>query len=222
MPLGAVLGALILHPCNESFGRRMSIIISCVLYTVGAALEAGAVNYAMMLTGRLVMGVGVGLEGGTVPVYVSESVTSRQRGNLVSLYQFNIALGEVFGYVVAAIFVDVTGNWRFILGSSVVFSTILLVGMFFLPESPRYLMHKGRAVEAYGVWKRIRGFGNPEDKEEFFDMRASIEAERADQHRVDAKYAWMDLVREPRARRAFVYANIMVSLGQLTGVNAIM
>lgn len=63
MPLGAVAGALILGPCNEFLGRRMSIIVSCILYTIGTALEAGAVNYGMMLAGRLILGAGVGLEG---------------------------------------------------------------------------------------------------------------------------------------------------------------
>lgn len=61
-------------------------------------------------------------------MYVAESVERRLRGNLVSLYQFNIALGEVLGFVVAAIFIKVEGNWRFILGSSLVFSTIMFIG----------------------------------------------------------------------------------------------
>jgi len=68
MPLGAVAGAILISPCNEYFGRRMAIIISCILYTVGAALEAGAINYGMIVAGRVVLGMGVGLEGGTVPV----------------------------------------------------------------------------------------------------------------------------------------------------------
>jgi MFS family permease len=82
----------------------------------------------MIVAARVILGIGVGLEGGTVPVYVAETVERRIRGNMVSLYQFNIALGEVFGYVVAAIFLHVEGNWRYILGSSLVFSTTMLVG----------------------------------------------------------------------------------------------
>ena len=129
MPLGAVGGALLLAPVNETLGRRMAIIISIILYTIGAALEAGAQSFGMIVGGRVILGLGVGLEGGTVPVYVAETVERRIRGNLVSLYQFNIALGEVFGYVVAAIFLNVKGNWRFILGSSLVFSTIMFFGL---------------------------------------------------------------------------------------------
>ncbi|KAF7161216.1 hypothetical protein CNMCM6106_008542 [Aspergillus hiratsukae] len=221
MPLGAVGGALILSPANEYLGRRMAIIVSCILYTIGAGLEAGAIDFGMMFAGRFILGMGVGLEGGTVPVYVAESVPGKIRGNLVSLYQLNIALGEVLGYAVAAMFFGVAGDWRYILGSSLVFSTILLVGMLFMPESPRYLMHKGRAVEAYGVWKRIRGFDAYESKEEFLGMRQAVSAEN-DEKASTKKWAWLDFFTNPRARRAIVYANIMVFLGQFTGVNAIM
>src|SRR5689334_22192209 len=122
----------------------------------------------MIIAARVILGLGVGLEGGTVPVYVAETVERRIRGNLVSLYQFNIALGEVLGYAVAAMFLHVPGNWRYILGSSLVFSTIMLAGMFFLPESPRFLMHKGRVLDAYKVWKRIRGVETREARDEFF------------------------------------------------------
>ncbi|KAJ5109890.1 hypothetical protein N7532_002535 [Penicillium argentinense] len=221
MPLGAVAGALILSPSNEYLGRKMSIIVSCILYTIGAALEAGAINFGMIFSGRFILGMGVGLEGGTVPVYVAECVPTRIRGNLVSAYQLNIAIGEVLGYAVAAIFVDVKGNWRYILGSSLVFSTILLVGMVFMPESPRYLMHKGRDVAAYSVWKRIRGFNDYDSKDEFLGMRQAVTAESEEQAST-GKYAWMDFFNKPRARRAIVYANVMIFLGQFTGVNAIM
>ncbi|KAF3026458.1 hypothetical protein E8E14_012537 [Neopestalotiopsis sp. 37M] len=224
MPLGAVAGAILLGPCNEWFGRRMSIIISTILYTIGGALEAGAMNYGMIVAARVILGVGVGLEGGTVPVYVAETVERRVRGNLVSLYQFNIALGEVLGYAVAAMFLHVPGNWRYILGSSLVFSTIMFIGMLFLPESPRYLMLKGRTLDAYKVWKRIRGTESEEAREEFFIMKVSVldEESQVSEGAKNKRFPWMDFFSVPRARRALVYANIMILLGQLTGVNAIM
>ena len=146
----------------------------------------------------------------------------KYRGNLVSLYQFNIALGEVFGYVVAAIFVNVkSGGWRYMLGSSLIFSTIMLVGMVFMPESPRYLMHKGNALESLEVWKRIRGLALPENREEFFVMKHAVEEEHLSTVS-RKKYVWLDFFTVPRARRSIVYANIMVFLGQFTGINAIM
>ena len=239
VPLGAIGGALLLGPTNEAVGRRMAIIISLLLYTLGAALEAGAINFGMIVAGRVILGLGVGLEGGTVPVYVAESVARKYRGNLVSLYQFNIALGEVFGYVVAAIFVNVkvssqsqkltqaeslsqSGSWRYMLGSSLVFSTVMLVGMFFMPESPRFLMHKGRTLEAFNVWKRIRGTSLPENREEFFVMKHAVLEELNNKESRTGSFAWLDFFTVPRARRSIIYANIMIFLGQFTGINAIM
>jgi MFS family permease len=177
----------------------------------------------MIVAARVILGAGVGLEGGTVPVYVAETVESRLRGNLVSLYQFNIALGEVLGYAVAAMFITVDGSWRYILGSSLVFSTIMGVGILFMPESPRYLMHKGKPLEAYKVWRRIRGVATHEARQEFFVMKISTEEEEAE---VAAgrtnRFPWMDFFTKPRARRAIIYANIMIFLGQFTGINAIL
>lgn len=222
VPLGAIGGAILLGPTNEAVGRRMAIITSLILYTIGAALEAGATSFGMMVAGRVILGLGVGLEGGTVPVYVAESVARKYRGNLVSLYQFNIALGEVFGYVVAAIFVNVkSGSWRYMLGSSLVFSTIMLVGMVFMPESPRFLMHKGKYLESFDVWKRIRGTELLENREEFFVMKHSLIEEQENPSR-RKRFVWLDFVTVPRARRSIVYATIMIFLGQFTGINAIM
>ncbi|MCJ1454411.1 hypothetical protein MMC28_004764 [Mycoblastus sanguinarius] len=222
VPLGAIGGALLLGPLNEAVGRRMAIIISLILYTIGGALEAGAISFGMIVAGRVILGMGVGLEGGTVPVYVAECVARKYRGNLVSLYQFNIALGEVFGYVVAAIFVNVkSGSWRYMLGSSLVFSTIMLAGMFFMPESPRFLMHKGKTLEAFNVWKRIRGTELQENREEFFVMKHSV-LEEVESTTSRKKFVYLDFFTVPRARRSIIYANIMIFLGQFTGINAIM
>jgi sugar porter (SP) family MFS transporter len=206
------------------FGRRWAILISCILYTIGGALCAGSINFAMIVVARLILGAGVGLEGGTVPVYVAETVERRLRGNLVSLYQLNIALGEVLGYAVAAMFITVEGNWRYILGSSLVFSTIMLIGMLYMPESPRYLLHKGRPLDAYKVWKRIRGIKTLEAREEFFIMKVGMEQEQAEiaAGTGSRSMPWLDFFTKPRARRAVVYCNLMIFLGQFTGVNAIM
>lgn len=224
MPLGAVGGALILSPANEYLGRKGAIYLSLILYTIGAALEAGSINFGMIVASRVILGLGVGLEGGTVPVYVAETVERRIRGNLVSLYQLMIALGEVLGYAVAAMFLRVPGNWRYILGSSLVFSTIMFAGMLFLPESPRYLMHKGKALDAFKVWKRIRGVETMEAKGEFYIMAVTVRQEAAEVTEVaqNRRFPWMDFFTVPRARRALVYANTMILLGQLTGINAIM
>lgn len=222
MPLGAMAGSMIMTPLNELFGRKWSLIISCVWYTIGSALCAGARSYHLMYAGRFILGVGVGIEGGCVGIYISESVPANVRGNIVSLYQFNIALGEVLGYAVAAIFYDVHHGWRFMVGSSLVFSTILFIGLFFLPESPRWLALKKRYAMSYEVWCRLRDINDDNNKLEFLEMRhaALQEKERTAQ---ESKFqSWVELFSIPRNRRALFYAVVMVTLGQLTGINAIM
>ncbi|KAG7195309.1 uncharacterized protein KQ657_003837 [Scheffersomyces spartinae] len=222
MPLGAMTGSLMMTPLNEWWGRKKALLISCVWYTVGAIMCALAHNYKVMYAGRFLLGIGVGIEGGCVGVYIAESVPANVRGNLVSLYQFSIALGEVMGYAIAAIFFEVKGGWRYMLGSSLVFSSILFAGLFFLPESPRWLAHKNRIGESFLVWKRLRDISDPDAQLEFIEMRQSAYEESERRKRESRLQAWSDLFTIPRNRRALVYASIMVSLGQLTGVNAVM
>ena len=78
-------------------------------------------------------------------------------------------------------------------------------------------MHKGQALEAYRVWKRIRGVDTLEAKEEFFVMKVTSDEEEQDVTRKQNKFAWMDFFTVGRCRRAVIYANIMVFLGQFTG-----
>ncbi|SCV05361.1 LANO_0H05798g1_1 [Lachancea nothofagi CBS 11611] len=222
MPLGAMAGSILMSPLNEWFGRKSAIMISCVWYTVGAILCAASPNNQVMYAGRFILGVGVGIEGGCVGIYISESVPSTVRGNLVSMYQFNIALGELFGYIIGIIFFDVHGGWRFMVGSSLVFSTFLLVGLFFLPESPRWLVHKGRVGEAWNIWKRLRDVSVDSNKVEFLESRQAAYQDQQLREHESRFQNWFDLVRIPRNRRALIYAVMMVSLGQLTGINAIM
>lgn len=222
MPLGAMAGSIMMSPLNEFIGRRLSIIVSCLWYTLGAAICAGSMSHQMMYAGRFLLGIGVGIEGGCVGIYIAESVPASVRGNIVSLYQFNIALGEVLGYAIAAIFFEVKGGWRFMVGSSLVFSTILLLGMFCLPESPRYLAHKGRIGEAFDVWKKLRDLNDPASQLEFFEMKNTSQEENQRVKQESAVSLLLDIVKIKRNRRALIYSIIMVGLGQLTGVNSIM
>lgn len=222
MPLGAMAGSIIMTPLNEIFGRKLSLIISCVWYTIGAALCAAAQDHHLMYAGRFILGVGVGIEGGCVGIYISESVPANVRGSIVSMYQFNIALGEVLGYAIAAMFYSVHGGWRFMVGSSLVFSTLLFIGLFFLPESPRWLVHKNRTGMAYEVWTRLRDVSDDKNKLEFLEMRQAARQEHERKANTSRFKTCYDLFVIPRNRRALIYAVMMVTLGQLTGINAIM
>ena len=133
-----------------------------------------------------------------------------------------IALGEVFGYVVAAIFVNVkSGSWRYMLGSSLLFSTIMFAGIVFMPESPRFLMHKGKTAEAWFVWKRIRG-EDEDSRKEFFVMRHSVQEESSLKQEAgkSRRFVWTDFFTVPRARRAIIYANSTFSCIILCSLNS--
>lgn len=222
MPFGAMAGSLMMSPLNELIGRRLSIIMSCLWYTLGAAICAGSMSHQMLYAGRFLLGIGVGIEGGCVGIYIAESVLASVRGNIVSLYQFNIALSEVVGYAITAIFFEVKGGWRFMVGSYLVFSTILLLGMLCLPESPRYLAHKGRIGEAFDVWKQLRDLDDPSSQLEFLEMKNTSQEENERIKQENTMSLLLDIVKIKRNRRALIYSVIMVGLGQLTGVNSIM
>jgi MFS family permease len=123
------------------------------------------------------------------------------------------------GYIIAAIFDGVSGDWRWMLGSSLLFSTILFFGMFTLPESTRWLMRKGRKLDSFLVWKYARGFDTYEERKEFFVMERVVlyELEQARDRLI-----LLDFLRRPRCLRALIVA-VIYQLGgqQMSGVNSI-
>ncbi|GMG39372.1 unnamed protein product [Ambrosiozyma monospora] len=223
VPLGAICGSLLLSPVNQWIGRRFSIMIACIAYTIGGILCAAAPSVHELYAGRFFIGIGIGLES-IIPAFVSECSPKDIRGNLTSLFQFNIALGEVFGYAIAAMFYELHNAWRYILGSSLFFSSILFTAMFFLEESPRYLVStQGKVGAAYDIWKNLRDMNDLDNKLEFLEMvQAAEERKMEDQNKVAKKHMWMEFLTNARARRSLIYANIMIFLGQFTGVNAVM
>ena len=145
-----------------------------MLFTVGAILEAAAKSFGVMLAGRMILGAALGLLSGTIPAYISENCAIRWRGGLVTLYQCMVGFGVMCGYIIAAIFDGVKGNWRYILGSSVVFSVVLFLGMLLMPESSRWLMQRGKKLDSFLVWKHARGFELFDERKEFFIMERVI------------------------------------------------
>lgn len=222
MPLGAMAGSIMMTPLNHFLGRRMSIVVSCLWYTLGGGICAGARSVSMLYAGRFILGIGVGIEGGCVGIYISESVPPSVRGSLVSMYQFMIAFGEVVGYACCGVFFEVHGGWRFMLGSTLVFSTILFCGVFLLPESPRWLMSKGKEGRAWNVWKSLRNVEEEESLLEFLQMRQTLHAEEEQVKNEKVWERYLELFIVPRDRRAFVYAMMMIMLGQMTGINAVL
>ncbi len=151
MTLGAMVGAFVNGPIADRFSRRWSILFANIVFLVGSALVAGAVNTAMIFVGRFIFGTGIGMLAMVVPLYISELAPPNIRGALVALQQLSITLGIMLSFWLnyGTQYIGGTGDgqsqaaWRIPLAMQCLPSLILAVGTFFLPYSPRWLVNQG-------------------------------------------------------------------------------
>ena len=153
---GAAAGALIGGRLADLFGRRRLLIATAIIFAAGAILCAAAASALLLAVGRIIVGIGIGLSSSGVPVYISEVAPANARGWQVSLFQLAITVGILFAYLVDYAFARTQG-WRWMFGLAVIPAVIFGAGMFFLPESPRWLLRKGRRETARAMLTRIRG-----------------------------------------------------------------
>lgn len=161
MMVGAVLGASACGPLSDRFGRRGALAFSASAFILGAVMAAAAPGYGWLVAARIVQGVGVGSAALTVPVYIAEVVPARARGALVSLNQLMITIGILAAYLVNYAFASAEA-WRWMFGVAAAPAVVLLIALLFLPESPRWLVARGRSRDAVEVLKR---FGRESDAE---------------------------------------------------------
>lgn len=154
--LGALFGAMASSKCSDYFGRKKSIIITSLLFTIGTLCIAMAFHVYMVITGRLIMGFAVGLSAMVAPMYISEVSPPNVRGAVVFLFQLAITIGIMLAYIIDYAFED-TGDWRMMFGVGLIPSVLLGLGMIRLPESPRWLVLKGKVQQAEAVLKKLRG-----------------------------------------------------------------
>src|ERR671933_2362570 len=151
--LGAAVGAGSAGPLSDRLGRRNIIIIAAILFSVGAIGAALAPNVGVLVFFRVVLGLGVGSAALIVPLYLSEIAPTQIRGAISSLNQLNIVFGILFAYIVNALLAS-AGGWRWMLGLAVIPSLVLLIGMYFMPETPRWLGSQDRGGEGREVVRR--------------------------------------------------------------------
>jgi SP family sugar:H+ symporter-like MFS transporter len=152
--LGAMLGAGVAGPLSDRVGRRRLIIAAGITFTVGALVAAAAPSAGVLVAARFVLGVGVGAAALVVPLYLSEIAPTEIRGAIASLNQMMIVVGILAAFIVNAILAS-SGDWRLMLGLAAVPSLILLLGMAFMPDSPRYLVRTGEEDEAREVLEEV-------------------------------------------------------------------
>ena len=170
--VGAAAGALAGGRLADVLGRRKLLIATAIIFAAGAIGCAEAHSVSALVLSRIVVGIGIGLSSGTVPVYISEVSPAESRGWTVSLFQLAITVGILLAYIVDYAFARIQG-WRWMFGLAVVPAAIFALGMLYLPESPRWLARMKQQSEARAVLARIRGAGDVE--EELRAIESSLE-----------------------------------------------
>jgi sugar porter (SP) family MFS transporter len=154
--LGAVAGAIISGYLAEKIGRRRTKIISGCVFAVGALWSALSPTVWVLICARFVLGIAVGTASFVSPMYIGEMVPKRIRGGLVSFNQLMITSGILVAYLVNYGLQGIANDWRWMLGLGALPGAALAIGMFFMPESPRWLVEHDRTDEAKAVLQRAR------------------------------------------------------------------
>jgi sugar porter (SP) family MFS transporter len=210
--VGAVVGALSGGPLSDRVGRRPTALLAAVIFGLGALAVALAPSVAFIIFGRFLLGLGVGLASMIVPLYIAEIAPAERRGALVSLNQLMITIGILLSYIVGVIFTPIEG-WRYMFGVALIPALILGIGMFMLPESPRWLFEHGQIAKARTVLSRSR---SPEEVDQEFREMEEIKELEEEQARVSYK----ELL-APYVRPALIIGIGLAIFQQITGINTV-
>ena len=155
--LGAVFGCLISGKITDLIGRKKIIIITSVIFICGALLSGSAPDVRFLIISRLFLGIGIGIASYSVPLYIAEISPARNRGALVTINQLMITVGILVSYITDYWIANDADpfSWRLMFHIGVIPGLTLFTGMFFLPETPRWLISKGRYEEGEVVLKRV-------------------------------------------------------------------
>ncbi|KDO59360.1 hypothetical protein CISIN_1g010375mg [Citrus sinensis] len=212
--LAGLVASFVASPVTRDYGRRASIICGGISFLLGAALNAAAANLAMLLTGRILLGVGIGFGNQAVPLYLSEMAPTHLRGGLNMMFQLATTLGiftaNMINYGTQKL---ETWGWRLSLGLAAAPALMMTVGGILLPETPNSLIERGKKVEGRRVLEKIRG--TKEVNAEYQDMVDASELANS------IKHPFRNIL-ERRNRPQLVMAIFMPMFQILTGINSIL
>ena len=206
--LGAAAGAGSAGPLSDRLGRRNLILIAAVIFSIGAIGAGLAPGVGTLVLFRVVLGLAVGAAALIVPLYLSEIAPTEIRGAISSLNQLMITVGILLAFIVNALLAN-SEAWRWMLGLAVVPSVILFIGMYFMPETPRWLVSRGREDEARDVLMRSRSEQEAEN-----EIREIKEVEREEEGGLQELLA-------PWVRPALIVAIGLAVFQQIVGINTI-
>ena len=226
--IGSIIGVLCAGSLSDYIGRKITMLISAAFFSISAIGCAVCVSFDALVAFRIIGGVGIGIVSIVSPIYISEVSPAKIRGTLVSLYQLAVTAGFLLAYLAnwaidAGIDPSAAADaglwsrmfnaeaWRGMLGSETLPALLFLFIIFFIPESPKWLIIKGKPSEATAVLSRILG---SED-----EINAEVEATRSSSG--EDKGSWSDLLK-PGILVAVLAGCAIAILGQFMGVNAVL
>jgi MFS transporter, SP family, xylose:H+ symportor len=216
--VGCLIGAFFSDFVSGRFGRKASMFVAAVFFLACSIGTAIPETFSVFIIFRIIGGIGVGLASMVVPMYIAEIAPANKRGALVAYNQLAIVIGIVVVYFVnylIALQGDADWNlnlgWRYMFASEAIPSILYLILIFFIPESPRWLLEKGRGDEAVKILHRF----NP--SENIDALLADVKASLAGKD----KQSWTILL-GPGLRRAMVVGIGLSVFQQITGINAIL
>jgi sugar porter (SP) family MFS transporter len=220
---GCFFGAIAASFANDWYGRRYSLLVLSIIFMVGAIVQtSGKGTIAYIYGGRVIAGFGIGGMSAITPVYVSENCPPNVRGRIAGLFQEFLVIGVTISYWlcygVSRNIAPSTMQWRIPIAFQLVPSGIMFIGLWFLKESPRWLMKQGRHSEATISLAYTRR-ADPESEEvqrELSEIHASIQEELLSTEGV----TWREII-VPGNRLRFVNAFVMMFWQQFSGTNSI-
>ncbi|KAF5554633.1 quinate permease [Fusarium mexicanum] len=220
---GCFFGAIAASFINDRFGRRYSLILFCIIFLVGAAVQTAAHHaIGQIYAGRVIAGLGVGGMSSITPVFVSENCPPKTRGRVSGLFQEFIVIGSTFAYWldygVSSHIPQGTKQWRIPVAIQLVPAGLMLIGLCFLKESPRWLMKKGRYQEALRALAYIRNVAETDTEvvKEMAEIRVAIEEELT----LSEGVKWRECL-SPGNRYRFFVAFVIMMCQQFSGTNSI-
>ena len=227
--IGSIIGVLFAGILSDKFGRKSTMILSAILFSTSAIGCAVSTDFNQLVIYRIIGGVGIGVVSIISPLYISEVAVAQYRGRLVSLYQLAVTIGflgaylvnyQLLGYSMSNPDVStgwwnlvfVSEVWRGMLGMETLPAIMFFIIIFFIPESPRWLILKGKEEIATNILERIY----TSSKEALFQLTETKSVLSS-----ESKSEWK-LLLQPGIRKAVIIGVCIAVLGQFMGVNAVL
>lgn len=207
--IGTIVGALICSKPVEKYGRLKALRLIALVYFISALGSAAIINWYSFIFFRFIGGIAVGASSVVGPMYIAEISPSHWRGRFVAFFQFNIVLGIVIAYLSNYLINGIPDDWRWMLGVLAVPSLLFGILLYTVPESPRWLMSRGREKEAGKVLKQT---GEEQVSKELSEIKNSLVATEDSGEKLFQRKYW----------KPILYAFLIATFNQLSGINAIL